>query len=197
MNDEEKKNQKEFKSPVYNVIAVPFEKVIPNTYNPNVVAPPEMKLLYDSIIEDGYTMPIVCYYAKSKDQYVIVDGFHRYRVMKDYPDVYAREHGMLPVSVIDKPLYHRMASTIRHNRARGSHDVDLMSNIVKELHEIGRSDAWISKHLGMDKDEILRLKQITGLAALFRDVDVSQAWQPIEEYEEDSDDEDEEDGSEE
>ena len=106
-------------------------------------------------------MPIVCYYAKEKDLYIIVDGFHRYRIMLDYPDIYEREGGMLPVSVINKSLDHRMASTIRHNRARGTHDVDLMSNIVKELHELGRSDAWISKHLGMDKDEILRLKQIT------------------------------------
>ena len=85
---------------------------------------------------------------------------------------------MLPVSVIDKPIDHRMASTIRHNRARGSHDVDLMSNIVKELNELGRSDAWISKHLGMDADEILRLKQITGLASLFRDVNFGRAWIP-------------------
>ncbi len=172
---------KEYKSPVYGIIAVPFEKIIPNTYNPNSVAPPEMRLLYDSIKEDGYTMPIVCYHDKENDQYVIVDGFHRWRVMRDYPDIYAREQGMLPVSVIDKQLSDRMASTIRHNRARGTHDVDLMSNIVKELHELGRSDAWISKHLGMDRDEILRLKQITGLASLFRDVDFGQAWRPAEE----------------
>ncbi len=170
-----------FKSPVYHIISVPIEKIIPNTYNPNAVAPPEMKLLYDSIKEDGYTMPIVCYYNKNNDTYEIVDGFHRYRVMLDYPDIYEREGGMLPVSVINKPLDHRMASTIRHNRARGSHDVDLMSNIVKELHELGRSDAWISKHLGMERDEILRLKQITGLAALFKDVDFGEAWQPVEE----------------
>ena len=168
----------EFKSPVYNVIAVPLEKIAPNDYNPNVMAPPEIKLLYDSIKADGYTMPIVCYYNKEQDKYVIVDGFHRYRVMKDYPDIYARERGMMPVSVIDKPLSERMASTIRHNRARGSHDVDLMSNIIRDLHDIGRSDAWISKHLGMDKDEILRLKQITGLAALFRDIHFGQAWRP-------------------
>lgn len=173
------------KSPVYNILAVPIEKIVPNTYNPNNIAPPEMKLLYDSIKEDGYTMPIVCYYAKEKDIYVIVDGFHRYRVMKEYPDIYEREKGMLPVSVIDKPISNRMASTIRHNRARGAHDVDLMSNIVKELHEIGRSDAWISKHLGMDKDEILRLKQITGLTALFREADFGLAWQPAEDEEED------------
>lgn len=167
-----------FKSPVYRVISVPIEKIVPNTYNPNAVAPPEMKLLYDSIKEDGYTMPVVCYYVKEEDSYVIVDGFHRYRVMLEYPDIYEREGGCLPVSVIDKPIDHRMASTIRHNRARGSHDVDLMSNIVKELHELGRSDDWISKHLGMDKDEILRLKQITGLAALFREADFGRAWVP-------------------
>ena len=127
-----------FQSPVYRVIAVPIEKIVPNTYNPNAVAPPEMKLLYDSIKEDGYTMPIVCYYDREKDVYVIVDGFHRYRVMLEHPDIRERERGMLPVSVIDKSMENRMASTIRHNRARGSHDVDLMSNIVAELHELGR-----------------------------------------------------------
>ena len=151
-----------FKSPVYNVIAVPIEKIRANEYNPNAVAPPEMKLLYDSIKEDGYTMPIVCYYHKEDDMYEIVDGFHRYTVMLKHKDIYERENGMLPVSVIDKPISERMASTIRHNRARGTHDVDLMSNIVAELVEMGKSDTWISKHLGMDIDEILRLKQVTG-----------------------------------
>lgn len=169
-----------YQSPVYHVIPVPVEKIVPNTYNPNAVAPPEMKLLYDSIKEDGYTMPIVCYYEQEEDRYIIVDGFHRYQVMLDYPDIRKREGGMLPVAVIDKSLDNRMASTIRHNRARGSHDVDLMSNIVKELHELGRSDKWISKHLGMDRDEILRLKQITGLAALFKDVKFGRAWKPVE-----------------
>lgn len=171
------------KSPEYNIQAVPVEKIVPNDYNPNAVAPPEMKLLYDSIKSDGYTMPIVCYYDKLKDSYIIVDGFHRYRIMKEYTDIYERENGLLPVSVIDKPLDQRMASTIRHNRARGTHDVDLMSNIVKELHEFGRSDTWIAKHLGMEKDEILRLKQITGVAALFKEVDFGQAWEPMEEEE--------------
>lgn len=168
-------------SPVYNIIPVPVEKIEPNTYNPNSVAPPELKLLYDSIREDGYTMPIVCYYEKERDKYIIVDGFHRYRIMLDYPDIYAHEKGLLPVSIIDKPIDCRMASTIRHNRARGSHNVDLMSNIIKELHELGRSDAWISKHLGMEKDEILRLKQITGLTALFKDINFGKAWQVVEE----------------
>ena len=99
----------------------------------------------------------------------------------DHPDIYEREQGLLPVSIIKKPLDKRIASTVRHNRARGSHDVDLMSNIVKELHELGRSDAWISKHLGMDRDEVLRLKQITGLASLFKDVNFGEAWRPVEE----------------
>ncbi len=180
--------KKNFKSPVYNVISVPIEKVVPNDYNPNMMAPPEIKLLYDSIYEDGYTMPIVCYHDKEKDLYVIVDGFHRYRVMRDYPDIYEREGGMLPVSVIEKPLSGRMASTVRHNRARGSHDVDLMSNIIRDLHDIGRSDAWIAKHLGMDRDEILRLKQITGLAALFRETKFGQAWRPANRSENETED---------
>lgn len=169
-----------YNSPVYNVIAVPIDKIKPNTYNPNAVAPPEMKLLYDSIKADGYTMPIVCYYEQETDEYIIVDGFHRYRIMLEYPDIYKRENGLLPVSVINKPIDQRMASTIRHNRARGSHNVDLMSNIVKELHELGRTDSWISRHLGMDRDEILRLKQITGLAALFKDINFGKAWRPAE-----------------
>ena len=177
-----------FSSPAYHIISVPIEKIEPNTYNPNAVAPPELALLYDSIKEDGYTRPVVCYYDQKRDTYILVDGFHRYRIMLDYPDIYERENGRLPVSVIDKPIDCRMASTIRHNRARGSHDVDLMSNIVKELHELGRSDEWISLHLGMDKDEILRLKQITGLAALFRDVNFGRAWRAVEEELQDEED---------
>ena len=170
-----------YKSPVYNVISVPIEKISPNDYNPNSVATPEMKLLYESIKEDGYTMPIVCYYNKESDNYIIVDGFHRYRVMLENADIYDREGGMLPVSVIDKDLGNRMASTIRHNRARGSHDVDLMSNIIKDLHELGRSDEWISKHLGMEPEEILRLKQLTGLISLFKETDFNKSWIPDDE----------------
>ena len=163
---------------MYNVISVPVEKIRANEYNPNAVAPPEMKLLYDSIKCDGYTMPIVCYHNKDEDIYEIVDGFHRYRVLLEHKDIYERENGCLPVSVIDKPLDERMASTIRHNRARGSHDIDLMSNIVAELHRIGRSDEWLAKHLGMDAEEIVRLKQLTGLAELFKNMDFGKAWEP-------------------
>ncbi|MCL2888489.1 MAG: ParB/RepB/Spo0J family partition protein [Elusimicrobia bacterium] len=166
-----------YRSPVYEIKSIPVEKVRANEYNPNTVAPPEMALLYDSIKEDGYTMPIVVYYHKKDDMYEIVDGFHRYSVMLKYKDIYEREHGRLPCAVIEKPIGERMASTIRHNRARGSHNVDLMSNIVAELTEMGKSDHWISQHLGMSADEILRLKQITGLAALFRDREFSKSWE--------------------
>ena len=166
-------SQSVYRSPVYNVSAVPFEKIRANSYNPNSVAPPELRLLYQSIKEDGYTMPIVCYYIPEEDIYEIVDGFHRYRVMKLYRDIYEREKGLMPVVVIDKDLSNRMASTIRHNRARGTHDVELMSKIVAELTESGMSDAWIMKNIGMDADELLRLKQITGLASLFRNNDFS------------------------
>ena len=171
------KSTVKFCSPVYRVKAVPIEKVQANTYNPNHVAPPEMKLLYESIKDDGYTMPIVCYYLKDKDKYEIVDGYHRYTTMLTHKDIYEREHGMLPVSVIDKPLENRMASTIRHNRARGEHSVDLMVNIVKELKEAGVSDAWIMKKIGMDADELLRLKQVSGLASLFADKNYSKSWE--------------------
>jgi ParB-like chromosome segregation protein Spo0J len=161
------------KSPVYNVIAVPIEKIQANSYNPNSVAPTEMKLLYKSIFEDGYTMPIVCYYLSEIDKYEIVDGFHRYTIMTKHKDIYEREQGMLPVSVIDKPISDRMASTIRHNRARGSHSIDLMINIVQELIDSGMSDTWIMRNIGMDADELLRLKQISGLASMFKNKDFS------------------------
>ena len=131
------------KSPVYEVKAVPVEKVYANDYNPNVVAPPEMKLLELSIWEDGFTMPCVCYYNKDEDRYILVDGYHRYTVLKTSQRIYKRENGLLPIVVIDKDLSNRMSSTIRHNRARGMHNI------------------------GMDRDELLRLKQISGLADLF------------------------------
>tara|TARA_R110001632_G_scaffold1171_2_gene4715 strand:- start:10765 stop:11286 length:522 start_codon:yes stop_codon:yes gene_type:complete len=167
---------KEFKSPVYGVIAVPLDKIQANDYNPNSVAPPEMELLETSIWEDGYTMPVVCFYDEINDKYIVVDGFHRLSVLKTSQRVFEREKGMLPVSVIDKELGDRMASTIRHNRARGSHSIDLMSTIVSELVEMGKGDAWICKHIGMSKDELLRMKQITGLSSLFQNKSFSDSW---------------------
>lgn len=163
-------------SPVYNVLRIHVDRVQANDYNPNAVAPPEMELLETSIWEDGYTMPIVCYYDDENDKYIVVDGFHRLSTLKNSKRIYDREQGYLPVSVIDKELGDRMASTIRHNRARGSHNIELMSTIVSELVEMGKGDAWICNHIGMSKDELLRLKQITGLAALFTNKDFSDSW---------------------
>lgn len=167
------------KSPVYNIQAVPIEKVRANSYNPNAQAPPEFKLLVHSILEDGYTQPIVTYYIPEEDVWEIVDGFHRYLAMKKNKEIYNRENGLLPVVVIEKPIQNRMASTIRHNRARGSHSIELMTNIVSELNKAGMSDAWIAKNIGMDADELLRLKQLSGLAELFKNKDFSISKEPI------------------
>jgi ParB-like chromosome segregation protein Spo0J len=169
-------NDEQFVSPVYNVIRVPLEKVKANDYNPNSVAPPEMELLETSIWEDGYTQPVVTFYDKGQDMYIVVDGFHRYTVANRSERVRQREGGTLPVVVINKDLSDRMASTIRHNRARGSHNIELMSNIVAELVEMGKSDRWICQHIGMSVDELLRLKQITGVAALFANREFSDSW---------------------
>jgi len=167
----------DFVSPVYNVLRVPIDKVTSNDYNPNAVAPPEMELLETSIWEDGYTMPIVTYYDEENDRYIIVDGFHRYSTMMRSERIRKREKGHLPIVVINKALGDRMASTIRHNRARGSHSLDLMSNIVSELVEMGKGDRWICNHIGMSPDELLRMKQVTGLMSLFQNTDFSEAWE--------------------
>jgi len=167
----------DFLSPVYDVKRVPIEKVTANDYNPNSVAPPEMALLETSIWEDGYTQPVVVVYDGENDKYVVVDGFHRYCTLRDSKRIYEREKGMLPVVVLKKEIHDRMASTIRHNRARGTHNIELMSTIVAELVEMGKGDMWICKHIGMSKDELLRLKQITGVAALFQNQDFSQSWE--------------------
>lgn len=185
----------DFVSPVYNVKAVHHSKVFANDYNPNAVAPPEMALLETSIWEDGYTQPVVTYFDKENDRYVVVDGFHRYTVLKTSKRILEREKGMLPIVVIDKELGDRMASTIRHNRARGSHNIELMSNIVAELVEMGKGDRWICEHIGMSVDELLRLKQITGVAALFANRDFSASWE-AEEFDDSAEFETEEDGDE-
>lgn len=168
-----------FNEPINNIQWVPAEKVHANEYNPNKVATPEMKLLYESIRLDGYTQPIVAYDLDDGD-YEIVDGFHRNRVGKEHEDIKERLHGYLPLTIIDKPLDERMGSTIRHNRARGSHQIRSMSDIVMDLSLEGWSDAEISNKLGMEMDEVLRLKQITGLKEAFSNHEFSKSW---EEYE--------------
>lgn len=157
---------KKFISPVYGIQKIPVEKIEANDYNPNKVATKEMQLLYTSIKEDGYTMPIVCYHDKERDKYIVVDGFHRYRVIKEHKDIYNREDGCLPVSVIDKDINDRMASTIRHNRARGKHEVELQANLVKLLKD-GWDELKIMKELGMTLEEVQRL---LGLMGIFSEV---------------------------
>lgn len=162
--------------PVSEVQWAPADMVTANDYNPNNVAPPEMRLLYQSIKEDGYTQPIVAYWDEERQKYVIVDGFHRHRVGKEYRDIRESVKDRLPLVVIDKPIENRMASTIRHNRARGKHSVLGMTNIVVELVQKGWTDEEIGKHLGMDADEVLRLKQTSGIAELFKGRKYSKSW---------------------
>jgi ParB-like chromosome segregation protein Spo0J len=164
--------------PVDCVLWVRNETVIANDYNPNSVAPPEMKLLEISIKEDGYTQPIVTYL---EDTYrTVVDGFHRNRVGKESKVVRDRVMGYLPVVTINQERADkgdRIAATIRHNRARGKHRIDAMSEIVVELKRRNWSNEKIARDLGMDADEVLRLSQISGLAEMFADKDFSEAWE--------------------
>lgn len=163
--------------PVDCVLWIQQEHVKSNSYNPNVVASPELKLLERSVSEDGFTQPVVVWQEQG-DEYEIIDGFHRSLVSKK-PKVQRSTYGRLPITIANHnhtSLSDRMASTIRHNRARGEHSIELMQNIVAELVDIGMSDHWIAQHLGMDADELLRLKQLTGLAALFKDAAFSRSW---------------------
>lgn len=161
--------------PVMNVKMVDINKVIANDYNPNKVAPPEMKLLKHSIEEDGYTQPIVTYYDSENDIYIVVDGFHRYKCAKEY--FHLKE---IPVVTINKDLSNRMASTIRHNRARGTHQIIDMSKIVVDLTANGWDEKQIAEHLGMELDEIIRLKQVSGLKEAFADHVFSKSWEEFE-----------------
>lgn len=166
--------------PVDFVKWVPANEVASNDYNPNSVAPPEMELLRISIMADGYTQPIV---ANQEDgTFVVVDGFHRNRVGKECDDVRERVHGYLPVVQIrtqQTDRSDRIASTVRHNRARGKHRIDGMASIVLELKRRNWSSEKIGRQLGMDPDEVLRLSQITGLAEALRDREFSQAWEAV------------------
>lgn len=164
--------------PVDCVLWVKGETVIANDYNPNSVAPPEMRLLQLSIEADGYTQPIVTFGQDGHNE--VVDGFHRNRIGKESKNVQKRTKGYLPITIINRERTDkgdRIASTIRHNRARGKHSVDGMVEIIKELSRKNWKDEKIAKELGMDADEVLRLKQITGLAEMFADKEFSEAWE--------------------
>lgn len=165
--------------PVDFVEWVPNTEVKANDYNPNAVAPPEMELLRISINNDGYTQPIVS--MNDGDSREVIDGFHRHRVGKECADIQARIHGYLPLVTIretQKDKGDRIASTIRHNRARGKHRVDSMSEIVVDLKRRNWSPAKIATELGMDADEVLRLSQLSGLTEMFADKEFSMAWAP-------------------
>lgn len=163
--------------PVDLVRWIPIEKVHANDYNPNSVAKNEMRLLYVSISHDGYTQPIVTVYDDAKDEYVIVDGFHRYTTMRLNQDIADRNNGLLPVVVIQKSINDRMASTIRHNRARGKHSVSGMANMVFQMLENGWTDEAICAELGVEADELVRLKHVTGFSKLFENVEYRRSWE--------------------
>jgi ParB-like chromosome segregation protein Spo0J len=165
--------------PVDCVLWVKNNLVAANDYNPNSVAPPEMELLRLSISADGYTQPIVSMLNDDNITREVIDGFHRNRVGKECEEIQSRVHGYLPVVTINEDrtqINDRVASTIRHNRARGKHKIDAMSDIVIDLKKRNWSDEKIAKNLGMDADEVLRLCQIGGLSELFSDKDFSKAW---------------------
>lgn len=168
------------KHPVDCVLWLKLEALSPNNYNPNHVAPGERALLRTSIETDGITQPVIAVKKKNDDrQHIIVDGFHRYDIVEKDKDIRDSLRGYIPVSLLSIPeedLSDRMASTIRHNRARGRHHIQAMSDIVIELSRRGWTDQRIGKELGMDADEVLRLKQVSGLLGLFGDRQYSQAW---------------------
>jgi hypothetical protein len=167
------------KDSVENIQWVKIENIKSNSYNPNITAKPEMKLLYESIKNDTYTMPIVCYKI-NENEYEIVDGFHRSKVLKEHEDIKNFTHGYMPISIIDKPLNERIGSTIRHNRARGEHQVLDMSKIVVTLSNSGWEDKDICEKLGMDKEEVFKLKQVSGLKEAFFNHEFSKSWEEME-----------------
>ncbi|MDR2092307.1 MAG: ParB/RepB/Spo0J family partition protein [Azoarcus sp.] len=168
--------------PVDCVQWVKSETVTGNDYNPNTVAPPEMRLLERSILADGYTQPVVAFPDRGEggQRYVVVDGFHRTRVARECRDVRERIHGYLPITAVKtdrRDIRDRMAATIRHNRARGVHGVLPMTDIVVSLIRAGWNDSEIARELGMDADEVLRFKQVSGLPDLFKNHKYSRSWQ--------------------
>lgn len=155
--------------PVGRVQWIHIDQVRANDYNPNAVAGQEMKLLHTSISEDGYTQPVVAIHDPDADKYVIVDGYHRYTTMRKYRDIFESTGGYLPVVVIDKPIADRIASTVRHNRARGKHSIQGMGSLVFQMLREGETDVVICDKLGLEAEELAKLKHITGYSKLFKD----------------------------
>lgn len=163
--------------PVDNVRWVPIAQVKANDYNPNSVAKNEMRLLYVSISHDGYTQPIVTVYDEATNMYVIVDGFHRFTTLRLNKDLQELTGGMVPIVVLDKSMNDRMASTVRHNRARGKHSVAGMAGIVFGMLEGGWTDEAVCAEMGLEADELIRLKHVTGFSKLFENVEYRKAWE--------------------
>lgn len=162
--------------PALNVQLVPIDTVDANDYNPNKVAPPEEKLLKLSIKKDGLTMPVVAC-KKDDNRLEVVDGFHRTKTVKNDKQILNSLNGYLPVSFLNKQIEDRITSTVRHNLARGTHQVELSANLIVLLRKHNWTNARIGLELGMDADEVLRLKQITGLAEAFADKEFSKSWE--------------------
>ncbi len=161
--------------PCMDVVLVPIEKVRANNYNPNNVPRNNMELLQQSIIDNGFCFPIVVIYDEDMDEYIVIDGFHRYTILKEWLEV-----DQIPVVILKHDLKKRMAATVQFNRARGVHQVELMGDLVQSLVEQGMEDEDIAKHLGMELEEVYRLKQITGIAELFKNQAYSKSWEMVE-----------------
>lgn len=166
------KGGKELRLPVFNPILVPTDLVVANNYNPNHVSKQNMELLKTSIIDNGFAFAIVTIWDDEQESFVIVDGFHRYTILKD--ELGCEE---IPIIVLDQDMVGRMSATVQFNRARGAHQVELMGDLVKALFDQGADDEEIARQLGMELEEVFRLKQITGIAYLFRNQPYSKAWE--------------------
>jgi len=164
--------------PTVGIQLIEADKIRSNDYNPNKVAKPEMTLLHHSISKDGLTMPVVVASGDDRGEYEVVDGFHRTSTLKGDTDLMERSHGYIPVSILDKGLDDRISSTVRHNMARGSHQIELTSALVISLTKNNWTDEKLAKELGMDPSEVLRMKQVSGLSDIFGDTSAfSEAWE--------------------
>jgi len=166
-------------NPVGCVKWVKIDEIIANDYNPNMVASKELKLLSISVLHDGYTQPIVTIWDEKQQKYIIVDGYHRYFLLKTNKKISELNNGYAPIVVIEKDINDRMASTIRHNRARGKHTINGMSSLIFNMIENGWDDVQICNELGLEPDELLRLKHMTGISSLFKERDYSKSWEEV------------------
>lgn len=174
---EELHSQSGNSNPVDLIKWVPIEDVQANDYNPNSVAINEMRLLHLSIKNDGYTQPVVTIWDETLKKYVIIDGFHRYTTCRLNKDIQEMTGGCIPVVVLKKNINERMAATVRHNRARGKHSINGMSNMVFKMLQGGKSDSEICNELGLESQELVRLKHITGFSKLYENHEYNRAWE--------------------